>query len=614
MKRRAEEYAAKYPALAKRRSRGATPLHDFSRVLVGHDQDGRPVFLDERSRLEMMHVVGTTGSGKTTFFKNLALQDFRRGRGGLVIDPHGSHPGSLYSELVAELEADGFFKSGRVHLIDPNLRSHVVPVNFLAQLDDTDISVLADAMLQAVERVWGDEDTHQKPAIRSNLKAAFMALPELGLPLTDAKLLFDPDDTHGVRARAIQSLDNEYARDELARLHRIAASDRTRREFNLEVRGPINRLNEFVSSDVMRAMLGVTDEPGRPRRTFDLLRAMDKGEIVLCNLQHGAAVSEADANLLGALLLRYLFLLASRRRNSEPFFVYVDEAHRYVTGDVPSILAECRKYGIAAAFGHQFLAQLGKPDDLHYRAMLDCTEIHVVFRVKSAEEAQRLAEHVLPLSLERPVHASVRPTAIGQRRVQLESSSTSRSQSVSEGVAETDGEMHAATSMHSTSDGVGSTTSTSVAEGSFDGTGDSAGMLLTPPMQLFGPNHSSAALVPMPLSQSTGSIASRGASQQTATAEGESRMQMESRGSAETHARSHARTRSVGETRGRSETAGASEGFESVYADLPASFHSKEHELYFAGEMIRALPVGQAFVSWRGTTHRITIPPPKRQS
>ena len=59
---------------------------------------------------------------------------------------------------------------------------------------------------------------------------------------------------------------------------------------------------------------------------------------------------------------------------------------------------------------------------------------------------------------------------------------------------------------------------------------------------------------------------------------------------------------------------GETDAFESLYANLPASFHSKENELYFKGEMIRRLPTGQCFVAYRGKTTRITVPAPKRKS
>ena len=245
------------------------------------------MLLDDATRLRHLHCVGVTGSGKTTALKNMALSDFRRGRGGIIIDPHGSHPGSLYNELISELHRDGFFSTGRVHLIDPNIRSHVVPINFLARFDNTDVSVISDAMVQAFERTWGDEDTHQKPTIRTILKATFTTLAELGLPLADAKLLFDSHDRAGFRARAITLIENPYARDELERLHTTALDERSKRDFRAEVVGPINRLNEFVSSDAIRAMLSVVDVPGQARRTLDLLDIMNKGDIVLVSLSHG---------------------------------------------------------------------------------------------------------------------------------------------------------------------------------------------------------------------------------------------------------------------------------------------------------------------------------------
>lgn len=436
MIRHAQDYAAKYPALARRSQVAPISQLDFSRVLLGYDQHKRPVYLGERPRLEHMHIIGSTGSGKTTLMASLAMRDFRRGVGGVLIDPHGSHPDSLFNVVLSQLHTDGFCQSGRVQIL--------------------------------------------------------------------------------------------------------------------------------------------------------------------------------DTDLLGAIVLRYLFLLASRRRNRQPFFVYVDECHRFLTGDVASILAESRKFGLAVVLGHQFTAQLGRPGDPLFDAVLNSTEIKAVFRVKSPAEAQFLAELVTPLSLEQPLRASIRPTAIGQRRVQLASSSSAHNDSTSDGIAETDGEMQATTSMHSISDGVGTTTSTSSGEGSFDGNAESASMLLTPPAQLFGPNHPSATMVPMALSQSTGSTASSGSSQQSATAQSESHMLVETHGKAETSARSRAHTRSLARTHGTSQTSGQSEGFETIYADRASGFHSKQNELYFAGEKIRSLPVGQAFVSWRGKTHHITIPPPKR--
>lgn len=85
-------------------------------VILGSDECDLPFRLDERSRLEHMHVIGTTGSGKTNLIEHMVRQDILNGRGVCVIDPHGS----LFRNLVTWLSESGLAKQRTVHLVDPN--------------------------------------------------------------------------------------------------------------------------------------------------------------------------------------------------------------------------------------------------------------------------------------------------------------------------------------------------------------------------------------------------------------------------------------------------------------------------------------------------------------
>jgi hypothetical protein len=619
MRRLRSGYAQRFPHLARRRPAQAAPrAYDFTRICVGTEYgSGLPVHLHDTVRREGMHIEGTPGSGKTTLAKTIALSDFKRGYGGLVADPNGSHPGSLYSEILIELDRLGFLKSGRVHIIDPNLHTaagHVIAINPLARRHALHTSVSADALLQAVERIWAGEDTHAKPTIRRRLKMLFIALAELELPLTDAKYFLDPHDRHGVRARAIQALSNEFSRDALEELHQIALDDRSKRDFRIECVGSFNRLAEFLSSDAISAMFSVVDQPGKAPRTLDLLACMEAGDIVLVNLQPGLAISEADADLLGAILLRYVFLLSQHRQNLEPFGLYIDEAHRVLTGDVPVLLATGRKHGLMPVLIHQFMAQAGKPGDLMYEALLACMEIQAIFRVKDPREAQLLAEHVLPLNLERPVAASVRPTVVGQRRVWLSSRAKSASKGESEGEGETRGVMHASTSAETTGETLASVSSTTTGAGEFDALGQSAGVVMQPAFQMLGPNSPQASVWPAPLSESTGTNNVHGTSSMSAQTTGEVRGSMRAHTEAETVARSRATSTSRARNHATSEMSGESEAFENVFQNLPSAWHSLDAERYRAGEVIRALPIGRCFLSFRGRTVCLDVPKAKRES
>ena len=79
-----------------------------------------------------MHVIGTTGSGKSAFLVHRILQDIARGRGVCVLDPHGGHPDSVFNQVLASLREHGWFDTRKVHIIAPNSTEHVVGFNPLA--------------------------------------------------------------------------------------------------------------------------------------------------------------------------------------------------------------------------------------------------------------------------------------------------------------------------------------------------------------------------------------------------------------------------------------------------------------------------------------------------
>jgi len=146
---------ARYGHLLPKRPQLKTPPYDPTGIVLGLSEKGMPVVLPERPRLEHLHVIGATGSGKTNFLQHCIRQDIARGRGVCVIDPHGNHPDSLYRSLVSWLDETGRATKRTVHLIDPNAATHTVGFNPLERPDaDTDLSVIASAALEAFERVW----------------------------------------------------------------------------------------------------------------------------------------------------------------------------------------------------------------------------------------------------------------------------------------------------------------------------------------------------------------------------------------------------------------------------------------------------------------------------
>ncbi len=462
-----EEVRSRYPTLLGL-NRPERP--DRTAIVLGRDERGAPVVLPERPRLEHCHVVGTTGGGKSTFLEHMIRQDILDGRGVCVVDPHGEHPQSLYRSLLGWLEHSGLARTRTIHLIDPNARSHTVGFNPLARPDpDTDLSVLAGVTLEAFARAWGGEDTSTKPTIERVLTATFTALAELELTLVEAPLLLDRIDRYGLRAYAVATVRDRYARIELERLHELSLDERRARDFDLEVVGPLNRLARFVRPPSVRAMIGQTEH------LLNFGQAFDEGHVLLCSLSGGQRIYERDADLLGRLLLRALFFHAKRRAHPErPFFVFIDECHRFLSGDLENILAELRKYGMGVVLSHQWLQQLAPENENMLAAVRNATNAKIIFRVKDPTEAEDLALTVVPLDLELPVQALTKPTVVGYRRVRLSSESTGTQSSVTKTTGQSVSETKALGSSVATM--VGQTRSNTIGRGFARGVSSSEGV------------------------------------------------------------------------------------------------------------------------------------------
>jgi hypothetical protein len=610
-----ESLRSAYPTLL--RQPPSVPSVDRSAIVLGRNETGTAVFLPERPRLEHAHVIGTTGGGKSKFLEHCIHQDIAEGRGVCVVDPHGEHPASLYRSLLAWLDQRGYASKRTIHLIDPNAPTHTVGFNPLARPDaDTDLSVIAGVTLEAFSRAWGGEDTTNKPTIERVLTATFTALADLNLTLVEAPFLLDRKDRHGLRIHAIETVSDRYTRDELRRLHELSLDGRRPHDFDLEVVGPINRIARFIRPSAIRAMIGQTDG------ALDFREALDAGHVILCNLSGGARVYERDADLLGRLITRLLFFHAKRRRVPQrPFFVYLDECHRYLSGDLENILAESRKYGVGAVLAHQWLEQLAVEGDNMLAAVRNATNLKVVFRIKDPVEAEELAHAVIPLDLELPVHKLTKPTVIGHQRIKLASQSVTDQTAVTTAVTETEGTSETYTESYAESTAVtdaesvgiseseGLTSGVGTSEASMSGVGDSttSSATMTMPMQgafgtptVIGMTQGSGSAANS--SHSSGASAASARSTSSSRTTGSSHAVTNSSTWGESFSRGKNRATSIGrgETKGTGRTEGTSEALEPILAMLPAAVHGKENMLYMAAQTLRNLATGRAFVNYVG--------------
>lgn len=539
---------------------------------IGINAEGRRVDLPVRALLRHVHGIGTTGAGKSNLAQLLARQLIAGGHGFALLDPHGGKPDGLFRNILGWLAETGLgealARKGKLHIVDPNDARIVTGFNPLALPDtETSFSVVAHGLLEAVSRVWGEEDLHNKPTILRVLTATFHALSELGLTLAEAELLFDPNDAQGARARTLSLIKDPYALSVLERLHRIGGDRRGAKDFDAEVIGPINRIAVFLSSPAIKRMVGQTD------RVLRFSAILDEGHVLLVNLQDGSQITTADADLLGRLVLHQLMFYAKRRKHPErPFITLIDEAHQFLSGDIDRMLTEARGFGLGLALFHQDTGQLEQAGRNIATAVKTKTATKIVLRIEDQDEAERIARSVIALDVEMPVRSLIRPAAVAQKVIELtgKSFSQSRADGIAKGLAKAIGR----------SQGRGTTESEGLLEGL------SSGQVLTPELGWL--------TVPDVLSQSAG------LSSATSMFKGVSATE------SVTESMAHSIVEHL--TSGESVSNAISQTLATVYEDRVAAVHSLETVTYLAAKLLRELETGTYFVRHGALAMRLSIP------
>ncbi|MBL1102824.1 type IV secretion system DNA-binding domain-containing protein [Streptomyces coffeae] len=345
---------------------------------LGHADTGarRPVGLAVADARHHVHLMGATGSGKSTLIAHLVLDDVRNRRGAIVIDPKGD----LVTDLLHRLPDTC---ADRLVLIDPD-DTHAPPC--LNVLDGADIDVVVDNITGIFRRIftafWGPRtDDVMRAACLTLLK--HRSLSGQLVTLADVpRLLGEP----ALRLRLIPTIKDPVLRGFWAWYESMSEPSRA------AVVGPVmNKLRAFLLRDFARRAIAAGPS------TFDLAQVLDGG-ILLARLPKGA-LGEETARLLGSFIVAGTWQAAAARARTPEHqridaSLYVDEAHNFLTLPYPleDMLAEARGYRLSMALAHQHLAQL--PRDL--REGISANARNKIFFNTSPEDASALERHTLP--------------------------------------------------------------------------------------------------------------------------------------------------------------------------------------------------------------------------
>ena len=342
-----------------RKTKAVPHIAQDKEFIVGyniHDGIQTNVTVDRVERTKHMHVIGATGTGKSTLLTNLVLQDIQKGIGIVLFDPHGDLVDAVIARLPAARVAD-------VVLIDPSDSEYPIGINILEAHSDTEKDVLASDLVAIFKRYatsWGD----QMNTIIANALLAILESTKGGT-------------LHDLRRFL---LEKEYRDNILRSVRDPAVIYYWQKEYPVlksNSLGPIlTRLNTFLRPKAIRNIL-------IQKKGLDFDALLQGNKIILFKLSQGLIGIE-NSFLLGSLILSKLHLTILRRQqHSErnPIFIYLDEFQHFSTPSMKDMIGGIRKYNVGLILAHQDLQQLQREDGELLNSVLGNCYTRIVFRV-----------------------------------------------------------------------------------------------------------------------------------------------------------------------------------------------------------------------------------------
>ncbi len=335
--------------------------------------------ISPRDSLEHCHLIGPTGSGKSTAMLHLILADINAGRSVLVLDPKTDLVNDVLMRIPEERIDD-------VVIIDS---SDSCPCGFnpLAFKDYGNPSLIADAVLSVLKEIFSDCWGIYTQDV---LTAALLTL----VGVEDATLLWLlPLLTDENFRRKITSKvkDRMALRPFWEQFEALRDTERKQ-----QISPVLNKLRQLTLRPGLRNVLG----QAKPK--FSLMDLFYKRKVVLVPLNKGLTGGES-ARLLGSLIVGLTWTLALSRagipaEKRHIVEIYIDELQDYLSlpTDLSDALAQARGLGVGLTLAHQYRDQL----PINIRSGIDANARNKIVFGLSSKDAKDMAAMAPELTAE----------------------------------------------------------------------------------------------------------------------------------------------------------------------------------------------------------------------
>jgi hypothetical protein len=317
------------------------------------------------------HILGSTGSGKTTLELNLALSYIKAGLGVVVVEPKGDLIQAILDRLPAQA-------AERLILLDPDQE----PPPAFNPLEGDDDDLIVDNIVSVFGKIYA---RHWGPRIDDILRSALLTLLTRANPM----LTMVPPLLNDRQVRA--DLTRQFT--DPAGLGGFWTWYASMPEgLRAQAVGPVlARLRAMLLRRFVRRVVG------QPKSSFDMADILDGG-ILLCRLPKGV-LGDDTSRLLGSFVVASVWQAATAR-SAQPEHtrrdaaLIIDECQNFLNlpHSIEDMAAEARGYRLSLILAHQSLSQL--PRETAAAISANCR--NKLYFTCSPEDARPLSRHTVP--------------------------------------------------------------------------------------------------------------------------------------------------------------------------------------------------------------------------
>jgi len=348
-----------------------------------------PIHISRDDRRRHMYIIGRTGTGKSEFMKNMAIQDIQNGEGVCVIDPHGDLVEGILEHVPKERAED-------IILFEPFDVDRPMGLNILQIRNEEEKDFAVQEMISIFYKLVTDP-AMLGPMFEHYMRNAMLALmadeQHPGTIVDIPKIFTDTK---------FQKYKVSLVKDPVVRDFWVNEMSKVSDFHKSEMLGYlVSKVGRFVENSMMRNIIG------QSKSSFDFRDVMDNKKVLLLNLAKGKT-GEINSKLIGLIIVSKLQMAALSRadmpeEDRNDFYLYVDEFQNFITDSFATILSEARKYRLDLTIAHQYIAQLqqsagaaGAGSNGLKDAVFGNVGTEIAFRI-GVEDAEVMAKEFAPV-------------------------------------------------------------------------------------------------------------------------------------------------------------------------------------------------------------------------